>query len=167
MGVVYKAEDTKLDRPVALKFLAPHLLRDEEGRKRFEREAKAAAKLDHPNICTAYEIDKAGGQTFIAMAFLEGPPADLSDVERYRQTYVGPDEERLCRHHDFEGFVDMNSLLDIARLSGKRFPYAKISSVFGCFKKGYNLFKNHGRPKIQIGLCSLALFARPRFDCAS
>lgn len=47
MGVVYKAEDTKLDRPVALKFLAPHLLRDEEGRKRFEREAKAAAKLDH------------------------------------------------------------------------------------------------------------------------
>ena len=47
MGVIYKAEDTKLDRPVALKFLAPHLLRDEEGRKRFAREAKAAAKLDH------------------------------------------------------------------------------------------------------------------------
>ena len=72
MGVVYKAEDTKLDRPVALKFLAPHLLRDEEGRKRFEREAKAAAKLDHPNICTVYEIDEADGRTFIAMAFLEG-----------------------------------------------------------------------------------------------
>ena len=74
MGVVYKATDTKLDRPVALKFLAPHLLRDEEGRKRFEREAKAAASLDHPNICTVHEIDEADGRTFIVMAFLEGRP---------------------------------------------------------------------------------------------
>ena len=74
MGVVYKATDTKLDRPVALKFLAPHLLRDDEGRKRFEREAKAAASLDHPNICTVHEIDEADGRTFIVMAFLEGRP---------------------------------------------------------------------------------------------
>jgi len=74
MVVVYKAEDTKLDRPVALKFLAPHLLRDEEGRKRFEREAKSAAKLDHPNICTVHEIDEIDGRTFIVMAFLEGRP---------------------------------------------------------------------------------------------
>ena len=72
MGVVYKAEDTKLDRSVALKFLAPHLLRDDEARKRFEREAKAAARLDHPNICTVYEIDKANGHSFIALEFVEG-----------------------------------------------------------------------------------------------
>jgi serine/threonine protein kinase len=74
MGIVYKATDTKLDRPVALKFLAPHLLRDEEGRKRFQREAKAAASLDHPNICTVHEIDEFEGRTFIVMAFLEGRP---------------------------------------------------------------------------------------------
>ena len=74
MGVVYKAQDLKLDRPVALKFLAPHLLRDEEGRRRFEREAKAAAKLDHPNICAVHEIDEVDGRTFIVMAFLDGRP---------------------------------------------------------------------------------------------
>ena len=72
MGVVYKAEDTKLRRDVAIKFLAPHLVRDEEGRKRFEREAMAAAALDHPNVCTVYEIDEVDERTFIVMAFLEG-----------------------------------------------------------------------------------------------
>ena len=74
MSVVYKATDTELNRPVALKFLAPHPLQDEEGRKRFRREAQAAAALDHPNICTVYEIGQADDQSFIAMAFLEGRP---------------------------------------------------------------------------------------------
>ena len=72
MGVVYKAQDTSLERPVALKFLAPHLVSDEEIRKRFEREAKAAAALNHPNVCTVHEIAEANGRTFIAMAFIEG-----------------------------------------------------------------------------------------------
>ena len=72
MGVVYKAEDTKLERSVALKFLAPHLLQDAEASRRFIREAKAAAALDHPNICTVHEIDEVDGRTFIAMAFIEG-----------------------------------------------------------------------------------------------
>jgi len=71
MGVVYKAQDTKLERTVALKFLAAHLLSDEEAKKRFIREAKAAAALDHPNICTVHEIDEVEGKTFIAMAYLE------------------------------------------------------------------------------------------------
>jgi serine/threonine protein kinase len=57
MGVAYKAEDSNLDRVVALKFLATHLLQDEESRRRFIREAKAAAPLDHPNICTVHEDD--------------------------------------------------------------------------------------------------------------
>ncbi len=72
MGVVYKAEDTTLERTVALKFLAQHLLDDEEAKERFLREAKAAAALDHPNICTVYEIAEVDGKTFIAIAYLEG-----------------------------------------------------------------------------------------------
>ena len=76
MGIVYKADDLKLDRPVALKFLAYHLRQDEEAHKRFVREAKAAAVLNHPNICTVDEIDEANGHTFIAMADLEGETLD-------------------------------------------------------------------------------------------
>jgi tRNA A-37 threonylcarbamoyl transferase component Bud32 len=72
MGVVYKAEDTKLERTVALKFLAQHLLDDEEAKERFLREAKAAAALHHSNVCPVYEIDEADGKTFLAMAFLRG-----------------------------------------------------------------------------------------------
>ena len=72
MGVVYKAEDTKLDRTVALKFLAAHLLNDDEAKARFLREAKAAAGLHHPNICPVYEIGEAEGKTFLSMAFIEG-----------------------------------------------------------------------------------------------
>ena len=72
MGVVYKAEDTKLDRYVALKFLSPRALGTEEEMARFAREAKAAAALSHPNICTIHEIDDADGQTFIAMECVKG-----------------------------------------------------------------------------------------------
>jgi serine/threonine protein kinase len=72
MGVVYKAEDLKLGRAVALKFLPSHLLESEEHKARFLHEARAAALLDHPNICTVYEIDEVDGQNFLAMACLEG-----------------------------------------------------------------------------------------------
>jgi TolB-like protein/predicted Ser/Thr protein kinase len=72
MGVVYKAEDTKLKRTVALKLLPPELTHIPEVKERFMREAQAAAALEHPNICTVYEFDEAEEKTFISMAFIEG-----------------------------------------------------------------------------------------------
>jgi serine/threonine protein kinase/Tfp pilus assembly protein PilF len=93
MGVVYKAEDTKLKRTVALKFFTPQMLGTDEDKTRFLLEAQAAAALDHPNICTVHEIDEADGQTFIAMAYVDGQSL----------------EEKVE-----SGVLDMDEALDIA-----------------------------------------------------
>ncbi len=90
MGVVYKAQDTRLKRQVAIKLLPPELTRDETAKQRFLQEAQAASALDHPNICTIHEIDETpDGQLYLVMAYYEGEtltqriergPMDLDDA---------------------------------------------------------------------------------------
>ena len=114
MGIVYKAEDIRLKRTVALKFLPPELTHIPEVKGRFMREAQAAAALDHPNICTVYEFDEAEGKAFISMAYIEGQnlrkrtesgPLELDEALRIATQVAGGLEEAHKRgvvHRDIK-----------------------------------------------------------------
>ena len=127
-GAVYKATDTKLDRTVVIKVIPPELSAKEANLKRFEREAKLASSLDHPNICTIYDLDEVDGVHFIAMQFVEGKnvrqlvagrPLELGRhigalVRGLRQMPPAAAVQRLMKHHDLDAQAAENLMRYLA-----------------------------------------------------